>query len=111
MTAAAQAVLRAGRVDPRLLAMLAALAAQQPLRILAFGDPSPGSSAAIPLRGVELAPAEAGTHAAARLRINARRSCRHSGQPFLPMTAALVHQSALTVEYAAPSPLGLPSGN
>jgi hypothetical protein len=110
MTAAAQAVLRAGRVDPRLLAMLSALAAQQPLRILAFGDPSPGSSAAIPLRGVELAPANAGTHAAARLR-TMLSFLRAQRQPFLPMTAALVHQSALSVEYAAPSPLGLPSGN
>jgi hypothetical protein len=109
MTAAAATVLRAGQVDPRLLAMLAALAAQQPLRILAFGDPSPGASAAIPLRSVELAPAKAGTQAAARLRsmlsfLQAQRS------PFLPATAALVHQSALNVEYAAPSPLGLLSG-
>ena len=110
MTAAAAAVLRAGQVDPRLLAMLAALAAQQPLRILAFGDPSPGASAAIPLRSVELAPAAAGAPAAARLRtmlsfLQAQRS------PFLPATAALVHQSALSVEYAAPSPLGLLGGN
>jgi len=110
MTAAGRAVLRAGRVDPRLLDMLAALAAQQPLRILAFGDPSPGVSAAIPLRSVELAPADAGTQAAARLRamlsfLQAQRS------PFLPATAALVHQSALNVGYAAPSPLGLLSGN
>jgi hypothetical protein len=109
-SAAAQAVLRAGRVDPRLLAMLAALAAQQPLRILAFGDPSPGASAAIPLRSVELAPAKAGTHAAARLRtmlsfLQAQR------QPFLPTRAALVNQSTLSVEYGAPSPLGLLSGN
>ncbi len=110
MSAAARAVLRAGRVDPRLLAMLAALAAQQPLRILAFGDPSPGVSMAIPLRSAELAPAHAGAHAAARLRtmlsfLQAQRV------PFLPMRAALVRQSALSVEYAAPSPLGLPSGN
>jgi hypothetical protein len=109
MTAAAATVLRAGQVDPRLLAMLAALAAQQPLRILAFGDPSPGASTAIPLRSVELAPAKAGTQAAARLRsmlsfLQAQRL------PFLPATAALVHQSALSVEYAAPSPLGLLSG-
>ena len=109
VTAAAQAVLRAGRVDPRLLAMLAALAAQQPLRILAFGDPSPGSSAAIPLRSVELAPATAGTHAAARLRAMLS-FLQAQQQPFLPTTTALVHQSALSVEYAAPSPLGLPSG-
>ena len=110
MTAAAATVLRAGLVDPRLLAMLAALAAQQPLRILAFGDPSPGASAAIPLRSLELAPADAGTHAAARLRtmlsfLQAQRL------PFLPATAALVDQSMLSVEYTAPSPLGLLSGN
>jgi hypothetical protein len=110
VTAAAGAVLRAGRVDPRLLAMLAALAAQQPLRILAFGDPSPGASAAIPLRSVELAPAQAGTHAAARL--GAMLSFLRAQQlPFLPTAAALVHGSALSVEYAAPSPLGLLSGN
>jgi hypothetical protein len=110
MTAAARTVLRAGQVDPRLLTLLAALAAQQPVRILAFGDPSPGASAAIPRRSVELAPAKAGTGAAARLRtmlsfVQAQR------QPFLPTTAVLVHQSAISVEYAAPSPLGLLSGD
>ena len=110
MTAAAATVLRAGQVDPRLLAMLAALAAQQPLRILAFGDPSPGASAAIPLRSVELAPADAGTQAAARLR-TMLSFLRAQRLPFLPATAALVHQSALSIEYTAPSPLGLLSGN
>jgi hypothetical protein len=109
MTAAARTVLQAGQVDPRLLAMLAALAAQQPLRILAFGDPSPGASAAIPLRSVELAPAKAGTHAAARLR-TMLSFLQAQQQPFLPTTAVLVRQSALSVEYAAPSPLGLLSG-
>ena len=90
--------------------MLAALAAQQPLRILAFGDPSPGASTAIPLRSAELAPARAGAHAAARLR--AMLSFLQAQQlPFLPMRTALIHKSALSVEYAAPSPLGLPSGN
>jgi hypothetical protein len=109
MTAAARTVLKAGQVDPRLLTLLAALAAQQPVRIVAFGDPSPGASAAIPLRSVELAPAKAGTQAAARLRsmlsfVQAQR------QPFLPTTAVLLHQSALSVQYAAPSPLGLLTG-
>ena len=109
VSAAARAVLRAGRVDPRLLAMLAALAAQQPLRILSFGDPSPGANAAIPLRSVELAPAKAGAHAAARLRT--MLSFLQAQQlPFLPMQAVLIHQTALSVEYAAPSPLGLLSG-
>jgi hypothetical protein len=110
MTAAAQTALRAGQVDPRLLAMLAALAAQQPLRILAFGDPSPGATAAIPLRSVELAPAKAGAQAAARLR-TMLSFLQAQQQPFLPTTTALVHQSALSIEYAAPSPLGLLSGN
>jgi hypothetical protein len=31
-------------------------------------------------------------------------------QPFLPLRTSLVNTSALTVEYAAPSPLGLLSG-
>ena len=110
MTAAARAALRAGQVDPRLLAMLAALAAQEPVRILSLGDSSPGASAAIPLRGAELAPAHAGAHTKARLRsmlsfLQAQRL------PFLPMQAVLVRKSALSVEYAAPSPLGLLSGN
>jgi hypothetical protein len=108
-SAAAQSALRSGQVDPRLLTMLAALAAQQPLRILSFGDPSPGASAAIPLRSVELAPASAGAQAAARLRV--MLSFLHAQQvPYLPMRAVLVGQSALSVEYAAPSPLGLVSG-
>jgi hypothetical protein len=109
-TAAARAALRAGQVDPRLLAMLAALAAQQPVRILSLGDSSPGASAAIALRGAELAPAHAGAHTQARLR-SMLSFLRAQRLPFLPMQAVLVHKSALSVEYAAPSPLGLLSGN
>jgi hypothetical protein len=109
MSAAAQAVLRAGQVDPRLLTTLAALAAQRPLRILAFGDPSPGASAAIPLRSVEIAPAGAGARASAGLRT--MLSFLQAQQvPYLPMAAVIVRQSALSVEYGAPSPLGLLSG-
>jgi hypothetical protein len=109
MPVAAKAVLKAGQVDPRLLTMLAALAAQQPLRILAFGDPSPGASAAIPLRSVELGPAKAGPQAALHLR--SMLSFLQAQQvPYLPARAVLVGQSALSVEYAAPSPLGLLSG-
>jgi hypothetical protein len=109
VSAAAQAELRAGQVDPRLLTVLAALAAQQPLRILAFDDSSPGASAAIPLRGVEIAPAGAGTSTAAQL--HSMLSFVQAQQVlYLPMRAVLAGQSALSVEYAAPSPLGLLSG-
>ncbi len=109
ISAAARAKLRAGQVDPRLLAIIVALAHQEPLRILSFGDSSPGASAAIPLRGAEIAPAHAGTHQAARLRAMLSY-LRAQRLPYLPMRAVLVRKSALSVEYAAPSPLGLLSG-
>ena len=105
----ARAALSAGDVDPRLLMMLAALAEDQPLRISGFNDASPGAGQEVPLRGAELAPLSSGSRAGSSLRsmlsfINAQQ------QPFLPLRASLVSKSALTVEYAAPSPLGLLSG-
>jgi hypothetical protein len=106
VAADARNALSAGDVDPRLLMMLAALADQQQVRITAFGDPSPGASPVVPLRSVEIAALGPGAEAEASLRsmlsfIDAQR------QPFQPLRAALVGSSALTVEYAAPSPLGL----
>jgi hypothetical protein len=104
VSTAARAVLRSGDVDSRLLLTLAALARPQPLRIIAFNDPSPGASSA-PLRGAELAPARAGNKAKAALQgmlsfLDAQRA------PFLPFLASIQHGADLIVEYAAPSPLG-----
>jgi hypothetical protein len=109
VTGGARNALSAGDVDPRLLMMLAALADQQQVRITAFGDPSPGASPVVPLRSVQIAALGPGAEAAASLRsmlslIDAQR------QPFQPLRAALAGSSALTVEYAAPSPLGLLGG-
>jgi len=109
VTGGARNALSAGDVDPRLLMMLAALADQQQVRITAFGDPSPGASPGVPLRSVEIAAPGPGAEAAASLRsmlslIDAQR------QPFQPLRAALAGSSALKVEYAAPSPLGLLGG-
>jgi hypothetical protein len=106
VAADARNALSAGDVDPRLLMMLAALADQQQVRINAFGDPSPGASPVMPLRSAEIAALGPGAEAEASLRsmlsfIDAQR------QPFQPLRAALVGSSALTIEYAAPSPLGL----
>lgn len=106
VAADARNALSTGDVDPRLLMTLAALADQQQVRITAFGDPSPGASPVVPLRSAEIAAPGPGAEAAASLRsmlsfIDAQR------QPFQPLRAALVGSSALTVEYAAPSPLGL----
>jgi hypothetical protein len=109
VTGGARNALSTGDVDPRLLMMLAALAEEQPVRITAFGDPSPGASPVVPLRSVEIAALGPGAEAEASLRsmlslIDAQR------QPFQPLRAALAGSSALTVEYAAPSPLGLLGG-
>jgi hypothetical protein len=104
VSSGARAALRSGDVDPRLLITLTALAAQQPLRILAFSDPSPGASSA-PLRGAELAPAHAGIQAEVRMQsmlsfLDAQRA------PFLPLHASVDHKNDVSFEYAAPSPLG-----
>jgi hypothetical protein len=109
VAASARKALSAGDVDPRVLLMLAALADEQPVRITAVGDPSPGASPVVPLRSVQLAPLGFGAMAEASMRsmlsfIDAQR------QPFRPLRAEFVGSSALTVEYAAPSPLGLLGG-
>jgi hypothetical protein len=106
LPASAKAALAAGEVDSRLLITLAALAAEQPVRVVAFDDASPGASPAVPLRGVEIAPMAGGAQATASLQLmrsflDAQRS------PFLPLRISLDGSSDLNVEYAAPSALGL----
>ena len=105
----ARAALSEGDVDPRLLMLLAALAVQQPVRVGAFGDPSPGASQAVPLRSAQIAPLRPGTQAESRLRAMLS-FFEAQQQQFLPLRASLAGTSALTVEYAAPSPLGLIGG-
>jgi hypothetical protein len=96
-TAADAAQLRAGQVDARLLATLAALSSQYSLSVTAFGDASPGvaalyRAATITATGKNL------TAALALLQAQV--------PPFLPAQAEIVN-AALNIEYAAPSPLGL----
>jgi hypothetical protein len=104
--AAARSELVTGRVDTRLLMMLAALAATEPVQVVAFGDPGPGSSAGLPLRSAELR-LIAG---ASGLR-NVLAFVRAQHQPYLPAQAAIVPGAAgtpvLSIEFAAPSPVGL----
>jgi hypothetical protein len=107
--AAARTALIAGEVDPRVLMTLAALAVEQPVRILSLGDRSPGASPAVPLRGVQVAPAASGSQAKSSLR-SMLSFLDQQRPPFSPLRASLVHASALSVEYAAPSPLGLLGG-
>ncbi len=109
-SAAARAALLGGQPDARLLAALAAMAAAGPVRIESFGDSGPGAAPGTPLRAAELtapgAPAAAATRLADMLAfVRAQRS------PYLAERAAIgrgAHGSpVLSVEFAAPSPVGL----
>jgi hypothetical protein len=105
------AQLRAGEVDARLLVMLAALASLQPVRVIAFGDASPGAqvpSAQVPLRQVTIATGDRPGLAAALAMVRAQRAVY---QPASVTTVDLASgQAGLSIEFAAPSPLGLLTG-
>ena len=58
--AAARQELLTGKVNSRLLIMLAALAVSQPVNVVAFGDSAPGASAGMPLREMEVSAWAAG---------------------------------------------------
>jgi hypothetical protein len=109
VAAGVRKALIAGDVDPRVLMMLAALAVGQPVRVSAVGDPSPGASPDVPLRSVQLAPVGFGAMAEASLR-SMLSFIEAQQPPFWPLRAGFAGSSALTVEYAAPSPLGLLGG-
>jgi hypothetical protein len=96
---AVRADLAAGRVDARLLITLAAMAAAEPLQIRAFGGGGPGASPGTPLRTAEIT-APAATAQAMLAFVRAQRP------PYLPARSGLSH-GLLTVEFTAPSPLGL----
>jgi hypothetical protein len=100
LTPSARAQLAAGLVDTRLLLTLATLATSEPLQIIGFSDAGPGASPDLPLRAAEFRPAP-GTAAGALAFVRAQRP------PYLAASATLAPGGALTVEFAAPSPLGL----
>jgi len=106
-TAADAAQLRAGVVDSRLLATLAALASQHTFRVTVFGDASPG--APVLFRQVTITSAAPGDGTAGLAA--AAAVARQQAPPYLPSHVALVRlaagQVALIIEFAAPSPLGL----
>jgi hypothetical protein len=97
--AAVRADLAAGRVDARLLITLAAMAAAEPVRIQAFGGGGPGAGPGTPLRTAEIA-APAATAQAMLAFVHAQRA------PYLPVRSGL-SRGVLTLEFTAPSPLGL----
>jgi hypothetical protein len=90
--------LRAGEVDTRLLATLAVLASQYSFGVTGFGDAAPG--APVLFRQVAIAGIGRGLPAALAM-------VRAQNPPYLPAHAAVTGQGGLSIEFAAPSPLGL----
>jgi hypothetical protein len=106
-TAQDAAQLRAGAVDSRLLATLAALASQYAFGVAEFGDTSPGVQ--ILFRDVTITPKGTRDGTAELAAIMAL--VNEQDPPYLPAHATIIHtpagQAALRIEFAAPSPLGL----
>jgi hypothetical protein len=110
-TPAARAQLAAGRVDTRLLSILATLTHQGPVNIVAFGDSGPGADPEVPLRAVELA----SPPGAASGYLSSVLALLHAQQaPYLPNDTTLARLATglqiARIEFAAPSPPGLLSG-
>jgi hypothetical protein len=101
---AARAQLAAGQVDARLLTALDTLAASEHVRVTAFTDDGPGAGPDLPLRAAELT-------ASNTTAVKMLAFFRAQRPPYLVARAAIAAnpggESVLTVEFAAPAPLGL----
>jgi hypothetical protein len=101
---AARVQLAAGQVDARLLTALDTLAASEPVRVTAFIDDGPGAGPDLPLRAAELS----ASNSTAQKMLAFFRAQR---PPYLFAQAAIAAmpggESVLTVQFAAPAPLGL----
>ncbi len=107
MPTAAARELADGQVDARLLITLAALAARQPVRLIAFSGSAPGESPGVPLRAAKIA--GTGASGAADLRSDLK-FVQAQLPPYRPLLARVVRtgdRAVLNIEYGAPSPLGL----
>jgi len=97
------AQLLAGQVDSRLLATLAAVSSRYQFRVTAFSDAAPGAQ--VPFRQMTISGDRTADLAVALAMVRAQNP------PYLPAHAAIVRldtgQTALSMEFAAPSPLGL----
>jgi hypothetical protein len=105
---AAASQIAAGRVDPRLLIVIAVMAAQQRISIVAFTDAGPGAGADGTLRAAEVA-GDAGTTRSTFVQPMVSLLQAQSA-PYLPARAGVMllrGRQALYIEYSAPTPLGL----
>jgi hypothetical protein len=98
----AQAALRAGQVDARLLTILSLLSAQMPILLLGFTG-APGAGAGAPLRGAEIGVASSAARSAVVALLDAQQS------PYRPAVAAVADGShpAVALRFDAPASLNL----
>jgi hypothetical protein len=94
----AGAALRAGRVDARLLAILALLSAQMPVRLVGF-TAAPGAGPDAPLRAAEISVIPPGSASAAVALLDAQQG------PYRPATT--VSRSLISLRFDAPGSLNM----
>ncbi len=97
---AVRPALLAGRVDPRLLANLSVLAAQMPIRLVAFDDLSPGADASVPLRGAEIGAVSPGASPVILSFLRAQQGA------YAPSVATTTRSALITVWFQAPGLAG-----
>ena len=105
-----------GLVDARLLATLATMAdVVHPLRIVTFGGAAPGAGPGVPLRTAVVSGATSGLTGGTAVLNSLRGFLQAQQPPYLPASTQIVRvaggQSALRIQFGAPSPLGLLSPN
>jgi hypothetical protein len=115
MPAAAAGQLDAGLVDSRLLRALTALARQQPISIVGFGNSGPGVSTGLPLRFADLAENDQAAHLTRTAYLRSVRAHLETMRARFGLTAVTTvvppyGSPVLRVEVTAPSPPGLPDG-
>jgi hypothetical protein len=109
LSSVAKKQLTAGQVDSRLIILLADLEGKHPVRVTEFGDASPGvTETNAPLRSADLAITSSASKRSllAALALEAKRYPQYRPAHVGPLRLP-TGQSALQVEFSAPSPLGL----
>jgi hypothetical protein len=112
VSAEAREQLIAGQVDSRLLLAIGALATNEPVDIIRFGNIGPGAGADMPLRFAELAANDQAAHLSSAAYVRSVRSnlgaVEAQYRPASIETMVLAPgQTVLLVQFMAPSPLGL----
>lgn len=111
LSATARAELVAGRIDPRLLIMLPAMAEMHPIQVVGFGDRAPGASPAVPLTSVVLSATDRQSGLSGHGYLGwLLRFLRGQQLPYRATTITMPHRggrSTVIVRFARPSPLGL----